>query len=350
MTTPQKRPRQVDVAKLAGVSPATVSIILNNRLDSNVRISTETRARVLAAVEQLGYVIDPVARSLAGGANALFGIFARAPLFASPLAARRYSLWAGIEEAAAASGYDLLLFANQGNGVRAPSIYQGNINRLRMATGAILLDAAHNQRELARLLADAYPFVCIGRCEVGDGAPAYVAADYTRATTGVVTELLTCGHRQIAYLGALGEQVEQRERYTGYLLAYRQAGLSTWVAPAHRLAAHSITAAFLQQVLESGSTAFVLEDASFVAPFFYAMQLLGKQAPTDFSLALLDEPTADLGLPYPVNGFVIPYEAMGRRAVQLLVDLVQATPPLPLRQELLACLPASGITIAALAP
>lgn len=344
-----KQPRQIDVAKLAGVSSATVSIILNNRLDSNVRISAETRARVLAAVEQLGYVVDPVAQSLAGGANTLLGLFAGTSIFAATPPAQRYSLLVGIEQAAAAHGYDLLFFTNMAGADHIQPIYQGNINRLRMASGAILLGAIQNSADLARLLTEAYPFVCVGRCEVGDGAPAYVAADSTSATATLVTELLTCGHRQIAYIGALGEQTPQRERYTGYLLAYRQAGLSTWVTPAQRLAAQTISASFLQQALQRGITAFVLEDSSFVAPFFLAMQLLGKHAPTDFSLALLDDPTG-LATPYPVTGFVLPYETMGRRAVQLLVDLMHATHTPQLRQELLACPLAPGITIAPPAP
>lgn len=344
-----KQPRQTDVAKLAGVSSATVSIILNNRLDSNVRISAETRARVLAAVEQLGYVVDPVARSLAGGANAWLGLFAGAPILATTAPDRRYPLLVGIEQAAAAHGYDLLFFTSPVGADHIQPIYQGNINRLRMASGAILLGAAPTSGELARLLAEAYPFVCLERCTVGDGAPAYVAADYTSATAAVVTEMLTCGHRQIAYIGALAEQAPQRERYTGYLLAYRQAGLATWGAPPQRLAPQTITAPFLQEALHRGVTAFVLEERSFVAPFFCAIQLLGKHAPADFSLALLDDPTG-LATPYPVTGFVMPYETMGRRAVQLLVDLVHATHTPQLRQELLACPPAPGITIAPRVP
>ncbi|MCB0128681.1 MAG: LacI family DNA-binding transcriptional regulator, partial [Caldilineaceae bacterium] len=96
----QKRPRQTDVAKLAGVSPATVSVILNNRLDGNVRISAETRARVLDAVEQLGYVTDPVARSLAGGRNSLLGVFAFDEIFPPQQRNLRYSFLVGIEHEA----------------------------------------------------------------------------------------------------------------------------------------------------------------------------------------------------------------------------------------------------------
>ena len=58
----KKRPTQQDVARLAGVSQATVSYVLNNR--ATVSVPPETRARVLAAMQELGYVPNVTARSL----------------------------------------------------------------------------------------------------------------------------------------------------------------------------------------------------------------------------------------------------------------------------------------------
>jgi DNA-binding LacI/PurR family transcriptional regulator len=343
----QKRPRQTDVAKLAGVSPATVSVILNNRLDGNVRIGAETRARVLAAVEQLGYVTDPVARSLAGGRNSLLGVFTFEPIF--PLQQRDfyYPFLVGIEQEAEQSGYDLLLFTSIRSIDGHRRIYQGNINRLRVADGAILLGSEQSKEELRRLVADRYPFIFVGRRELADTPISYVAADYATATAKIVAEMLACGHQQIVYLGALNENESHRDRYTGYLVAHRQLGLSHLVATAQRIGAQVITPAFLQQELERGITAFVLESGgSLIAPFFQAMTTLGKCAPADFSLAVLGDPLTDFVAPYPVVSFTIPREAMGRRAVQLLTELLQ-TPYLPqMRQETLACTYSPGVTIA----
>src|SRR6478736_48219 len=56
-------PTSADVARLAGVSPATISLVLNGRA-SKVRISDETRDRVLSAAAQLGYTPNHAARSL----------------------------------------------------------------------------------------------------------------------------------------------------------------------------------------------------------------------------------------------------------------------------------------------
>ena len=59
-----KRPTQLDVAKKAGVSRATVSLIINDQARGNVRISDETRQRVQAAVAELGYQPNSIAQSL----------------------------------------------------------------------------------------------------------------------------------------------------------------------------------------------------------------------------------------------------------------------------------------------
>ena len=60
-SNPRKRPTQADVARLAGVSQAIVSYVLNNR---HAEVADETRLRVLAAIKELGYVPHGAARSL----------------------------------------------------------------------------------------------------------------------------------------------------------------------------------------------------------------------------------------------------------------------------------------------
>jgi len=345
-----KRPRQTDVAKLAGVSPATVSIILNNRLDSNVRVSADTRARVLAAVEQLGYVTDPVARSLAGGQTFLLGLFAFESIFARPVRDAYAPFLFGIEQEAEQLGYDLLLFTGTGSNrgtAGERQIYRGNINRLRMADGAILLGADARQDELQRLIAEPYPFVSIGRRELSSGEFSYVAADYITATARIVTEMLTHGHRQIVYLGAALEDESRRDCYAGYLTAYRQLGLASLAAPAQRLLAAQLTPHFLAETLASGSSAFVVEpEETLVTSFFQSMALLGKKAPSDFSVALLGEPPAGVVTPNPVTSFSIPREIMGRRSVKLLMELLRAPATPKARQEIVACTHVAGLTIA----
>lgn len=341
----RRRPRQTDVARLAGVSPATVSVILNNRLDGNVRISPETRQRVLEAIEQLGYVTDPVARSLAGGRNLLLGVFTFEAIF--PLESRDfyYPFLVGIEEEAERTSYDLLLFTSvlRTDGVRR--IYSNGVNRLRLADGAILLGNTHSKDELDQLLQEGYPFVFIGRRETNFGTLSYVAADYTSATASVVTYLLHYGHRRIAYLANRLDAESQQDRRHGYRLALQQAQLAPDPELFIRCSAETMTPNFLQRLLDQGVTALVTEAGAGNQMLQAAMRALGKFPPVDFSYAILGDPLTSFDMPFEPAGFTIPRREMGSAAVQLLTQILN-DPALGLpRQVTLPCTFVPGETV-----
>ncbi|MEV0631080.1 LacI family DNA-binding transcriptional regulator, partial [Nonomuraea wenchangensis] len=76
----QRRPTQVDIAKHAGVSQATVSLVLSGGAVSD-QIAESTRQAVLAAAAELGYSVNIAARSLKGGRNHLLGLYTFEPVF-----------------------------------------------------------------------------------------------------------------------------------------------------------------------------------------------------------------------------------------------------------------------------
>ena len=97
-----KRPSQLDVAKLAGVSRSTVSYVLNGVKSDNVFISEETRKRVQGAIQELGYVPDARARALRSGDTKTIGLFIpdiRNPHF--------WEMAEGVEQEARRAGYRL---------------------------------------------------------------------------------------------------------------------------------------------------------------------------------------------------------------------------------------------------
>ena len=63
----KKRARLSDVAKRAGVSESTASVVLNNRVGVSIRVSEATQEKIWQAARVLGYVANPMAQSLAGG-------------------------------------------------------------------------------------------------------------------------------------------------------------------------------------------------------------------------------------------------------------------------------------------
>lgn len=342
----KKRVRQADVARAAGVSPATVSWVINNRSGGNVRISEETRRRVLTAVEELGYVVDPAARSLAGGRNYLLGVFTFEPIF--PLLHRDfyYEFLVGIEEEAEQLGYDLLLFTSavKRDGVRG--IYTGGVNRLRMADGAVLLGVAEDREDLGRLVAEGYPFVFVGRREVKGRAISYVAADYAAATAEVVVHFLASGHRSIAYLGMRPGNESQADRRAGYRRAHADVGLDVDPQLLRMFSTpDELTPGLVQQLCERGATGFVLETGPLGPAFVQAMAELQLGPPHDFSVAVLGDPMRE-GEIYPgVTSFTIPRRAMGAGAVRILADMLNAGDDAKPCQMTLPCTFVPGRTI-----
>ena len=99
-----KRPTQADVAKLAGVSRATVSYVVNNQTSDRVPISEETRKRVLEAVAELSYVPDARAQALRSGSTKTIGLII--PDIHNPYF---WEIADGVEKEAYAAGYHILL-------------------------------------------------------------------------------------------------------------------------------------------------------------------------------------------------------------------------------------------------
>ena len=100
-----KRPTLTDVARHANVSIATVSIVVNNSRSGNISVSEETRQRVLAAIDEIGYVPNLAARSLRTSKTRLLAVMVQDltnPFF--PFLVR------GAQETAESNNYELLVF------------------------------------------------------------------------------------------------------------------------------------------------------------------------------------------------------------------------------------------------
>jgi DNA-binding LacI/PurR family transcriptional regulator len=319
---PKRKSRISDVAKLARVSPATVSVVLNDQVGKSVRVSPETVQRVRQAALQLGYVASPLARRLAGGRNQILGIFTYEAVF--PIESRNfyYPFLVGIEEEAQQTEYDLLLFTSSITPDGNRSVFRGQINRLQLADGAIFLGLGEDKRELAALRDEGFPFVYIGRREVPGGEISYVAADYTSATAEVVAYILQNGHQKVGYLRShLGREAHV-DRLSGYILALEDSGLPFEQDLIWSLERDEIDPRRVAAWLGQGITAFVTENNSLGFALLQSARELGKRPPDDFSMAVLGDPLVpNENLP-DWTMFRIPRRAMGAQAVQLLVKIL----------------------------
>lgn len=319
---PHHRSTQADVAALAGVSQTTVSIVLNGRTPNGVRISKETRNRVLEALRITGYSANPMAQRLAGGRNQLLGVFTYESTF--PRGGQDFygAFLNGIEQAAEQLGVDMLLFtsAKVVNGRRRLS--GDGWQRLGIADGCLLLGQQEDRDELQHLLDTNYPFVFIGKRESANHLLPYVGADYVAATARQVDRLAALGHVDIAYAGPRGDDQPTIDRITGYRRAMDANGLPP------RFVDVTDVAVGAREIVDRALTAILVAPENHPEDIADAIESHGRSVPQNVSVLLLGQPHTRLRGGRRWSGFSVPREEMGARALVLLSRIVHqdATP------------------------
>ncbi|HAJ37440.1 MAG TPA: LacI family transcriptional regulator [Chloroflexi bacterium] len=201
----------VDIARLAQVSPSTVSRALQN----HPRISPERRAEILALAEQLGYRPSQVARSLVTGQTHTIGVVASD--VTDPFVAE---VLKGVESAARSAGYGLLIAMSN----RDPSqeITAATVLLDHQVDGLIVISsrAPDRYRQLPRARENAAggvaPVVLLNH-DFSEAGVYSVRMDNAGAASAAVTLLSQLGHRHIAFVAGPGGGQSSHARLAGYL-------------------------------------------------------------------------------------------------------------------------------------
>lgn len=200
------------VAQEAGVSPSTVSRILNG----TAVVSGDKRAAVDAAIARLGFVPNPVARGLAGGRTLSVGVVTQAidsPFYGGALR--------GIEDTLDPAGYSPLFVSGHWNAAHeARSI---ETLRSRRVDGIIVLGGRLSDSALAEH-ARSLPVVVTGRNLRAPGLYALNFDNFAGARLAT-HHLLSLGHRRIAFIAGDSRHPDAKERQRGYRSALQAAGL-----------------------------------------------------------------------------------------------------------------------------
>jgi DNA-binding LacI/PurR family transcriptional regulator len=203
-----------DVAQRAGVSIKTVSNVVNGY----VHVRPETRARVNAAIDALGYRPNLTARSLRGGRT---GVIALAvPDLTSPYFAE---IAEGVIDAAEELGWTVLIDQTDGRRERELLVLHGI--RDHLIDGVVFSPLALGDEDL-RATRSEVPIVCLGE-RVHAGTMDHIAIDNVAAARIATNHLIERGRRRIAAVGAQASPVAEtaRLRLAGYTEALEQAGL-----------------------------------------------------------------------------------------------------------------------------
>ncbi len=218
-----KRPTQVDVARLAGVSTATVSYVVNGLAEGRVPISEETRLRVLEAVQKLGYEPDARAQALRSGDTKTIGLII--PDIRNP------HFWEnanGVEQELRAAGYHLLLSSTDLNPEYGKDTFK-DLSRRRIdgliLMGYSVVQSTETKHILTQLLKRRLPIVEISdRYNVTPQVDG-VVSDYRTVAMEVMAHLLSLQHRRIGLIFGVVIPEMAEDRLRSYQESLQTAGL-----------------------------------------------------------------------------------------------------------------------------
>ncbi|MBF8377306.1 LacI family DNA-binding transcriptional regulator [Alicyclobacillus mali] len=310
-----------DVARLANVSPSTVSRVLAN----SPRISEETKRRVRAALEQLNYHPNAFARGLVTNSTGAIGILippSAEEFFVNPF----FAEWmAGVAEVARQRGVDTVLSTS----ARGEIEMLDHMIRGRRVDGVLLIGTRRGDPVLKEISKLRCPAVLLGR----PADPAHVSwvnNDNQRAAYDATLHLLNLGHRRIGFLGGASDLVVTMDRVAGY----RNALVDYGVEPDPRL---EVSSFFLEQggylgmmrllAISDRPTAVLCADDVLAFGGMRAAHELGFEVPRDLAIVgFNDIRLAELAHPALTSVRVHMHELGVRSAGLLLEEIDQGKP------------------------
>ncbi|HEY1012155.1 MAG TPA: substrate-binding domain-containing protein [Herpetosiphonaceae bacterium] len=312
MTNNTKRLTIRDIARTAGVSPSTVSRVLN----STIAVNEEKRAAVLAAIAELDYRPSTVAQGLARGKSTAIGVLTQD--IASPFYGE---ILRGIEVGLRGSHYHAVI-AN-GNWRLEDETEALGMLRSRQTDAIIVLGGLLPDAQLRRV-AEQTPLVAVGRTieglehhclRVDDFAGGYMATRY----------LIELGHRQIAHVSGVAFHQDSTARQRGYQRALEEAGIAFDPALV-------VEGSYTEQSGLMAAETLLLRASRFTAIFAandqmaYGLRLgffrRGIRVPEDVSIVGFDNLAGSAYVTPPLTTIRLPNEDMGVAAAKAVLRLI----------------------------
>jgi LacI family transcriptional regulator len=300
------RPTITDVARLCGVTPATVSRVLNGK--QKFSASEPVRQKIFETARKLGYVPDLSARNLNRGATRIIGLFASPQTHVAE--GINESLLEGISGVLHAGGYDVFFELGA-------STLENPLPFWRF-DGAILMQAprAETVTELDRRRV---PYVCVNE-RVGNPA-AYVLADDAMGANRALDHLAQLGHKRVAYANARATYFSHysvTERYETLLAGVGKRGMQ--LTAGHEMPFTSAPEFLRHSVGEEHATAVITYDHHIAVMLVGASYAMGLRIPHDFSLICFNDVFPVALLPPPLTAVAVSGHEMGRIGADLLLN------------------------------
>jgi LacI family transcriptional regulator len=301
----------IDVANLAGVSQATVSLVLNDA--GGTRVNAATRAKVRKAAETLGYKImrrSPVGSGAVQSIGFLIDDTITHPLVNIAIEGARQAAWE--------ADCVLVVLPTRGDErLRAAAIELLFSHRLR----GIIMGALFTGEVRLPAILRSEPTVLINCYTADNLAPALLPA-HAEGAEAATAHLIEAGHRRIGFITGDRWMDAYRDRLKGYRAALRKAGIPydpALVGTGDGLISggHDRTRELV--ALPDPPTALFCGSDRMAIGAYEALKEAGLSIPGDVSVIGFDDDPVARYLEPPLSTILVPHEDMGQRAVAHLL-------------------------------
>ncbi|WEK53747.1 MAG: LacI family DNA-binding transcriptional regulator [Candidatus Cohnella colombiensis] len=306
-----------DVAKLTGVSVATVSRVLHNLTG----YSAETRSKVLQAIEELGYRPNAIARGLINKRTQTIGV-----LFPDVSSSFSSDILNGIEETSHEHGFSVIVCNTARNGERTLKYLQ--VLQEKQVDGVIVASQSINQAYEAELMSMNVPVVLINTL-AHHNQIVTVKVDDRQAAYDATAYLISNGHREIAMIsGNRDDLLAGSTRLSGYRQALEDQGL-TYVEDriAYGDFRYESGRSAMKQLLDTNlpfTALFVASDEMAIGAMGVAHEA-GIRIPEDISIIGFDDLLISrMSIP-PLTTIHQPLQQMGRSASEMLIRMMDTS-------------------------
>jgi DNA-binding LacI/PurR family transcriptional regulator len=315
-TRKQSTVTSFDVARLAGVSPSTVSLVMTGKAEG--RVSEETQQKVRQASEDLSYQINAAARSLRLGDSHAIGLFV--PNVLNPFFAK---VLQGAQRKAYEAGYNVILMDMMDNpewqSWLAKSMSARMIDGCILYTPELVLtDTIRKARCCAVLVEVESPgFTCL-------------VIDIEEGARAAVQHLIDLGHRRIAFLDADYEAVTFTLRRKAYRETLQKAGIGYdpgYTGQTKYGIDNTIRAAYQVLSWPNPPTAIFCADDYFVPGVYKAARQLNLRIPEDLSVVGYDNSELARMLEPELTSIDIPAEELGEESVRMILEFLKQEHP-----------------------
>lgn len=319
-----------DVADRAGVSITTVSFVVNDTKP----VAAATRARVEAAMAELGYRRNVLARALASRRTRIVAL--AFPALEHRLGTSALSVVTSAAQAANERGFNVVLWPLSDQARLEEYVSDGLVDAV------LLMEVTADDPRVALLRRLGVPFALIGRTKDPADLP-YVDMDFESAVADGLDHLTELGHERVAlFLGELHSEslagygpIARTE--AAYLRESAERGLEPVVlrSPQDPRSGHAAAERLITEHPEVTAVLALNEDALY--GFVNGLRTRVRSVPDDVSvLGLATSPDVITTADPPVSALVAPGAELGRRSLDAMVDRLD-DPTTPMVQELVRC-------------